>query len=153
MKYKLFIAAALCCISGFCAINLTQPASAAITCPDDAERKSADNIAQCYLPENETDKKGKEKDLIWYIQATINVILGCVGIIAVVTLIIGGISFITSQGDPGKVAKARNTILYSIVGIIVALLAFAIVNFVLDSIFGKTKTPASTPPATTNSQS
>ena len=46
-----------------------------------------------------------------------------------------GISFATSQGDSGKVAKARNTILYGVVGLVVALLAFAIVNFVLSSVF------------------
>ena len=65
----------------------------------------------------------------------INVILGVVGFIAVVMIIIGGISFVTSQGDTSKVAKARNTILYGIVGLVVAILAFAIVNFVLSNVF------------------
>ena len=50
-------------------------------------------------------------------------------------IVMGGISFATSQGDTAKVAKARNTILYGVVGLVVALLAFAIVNFVLNSIF------------------
>lgn len=68
------------------------------------------------------------------IKKVINVVLGVVGIIAVVMMIIGGISFITSQGDAGKVTKARNTILYGVVGLIVALLAFAIVNFVLTNV-------------------
>lgn len=68
------------------------------------------------------------------IKNVINIVLGVVGIVAVVMMIMGGISFITSQGDAGKVTKARNTILYGVVGLIVALLAFAIVNFVLDSI-------------------
>ena len=65
----------------------------------------------------------------------INVIVGAIGFIAVVMIVIGGISFATSQGDSGKVAKARNTILYGVVGLVVALLAFAIVNFVLSSVF------------------
>ncbi len=42
------------------------------------------------------------------IKQIINVVLGIVGIIAVVMMIVGGISFITSQGDAGKVTKARN---------------------------------------------
>ena len=58
-----------------------------------------------------------------------------VGFIAVAMIVMGGISFATSQGDTAKVAKARNTILYGVVGLVVALLAFAIVNFVLNSIF------------------
>lgn len=78
-----------------------------------------------------TAASGNLMDLI---KKIINVVLGVVGIIAVVMMIIGGISFITSQGDAGKVTKARNTILYGVVGLIVALLAFAIVNFVLTNI-------------------
>lgn len=73
-------------------------------------------------------------DLTDLIKNIINIVLGVVGILAVVMMIMGGISFITSQGDAGKVTKARNTILYGVVGLIVALLAFAIVNFVLSNI-------------------
>lgn len=73
-------------------------------------------------------------DLTDLIKNVINIVLGVVGILAVVMMIMGGISFITSQGDAGKVTKARNTILYGVVGLIVALLAFAIVNFVLSNI-------------------
>ena len=151
MKYQTFFAAALLLIgSAFATVGnvfvVAQPALAVemIDCPEDAERKTAENIALCYLPENEKDGKGNEKDLLWYIKTVINVILGFVGVIAVIILIISGISFITSQGDPGKVSKARSAIIYSIVGIIVALLAFAIVNFVLDSVFGTSKTTTTT---------
>lgn len=77
---------------------------------------------------------GSNTDLTDIIKQIINVVLGVVGVVAVVMMIIGGISFITSQGDSGKVTKARNTILYGVVGLIVALLAFAIVNFVLDAV-------------------
>ena len=50
-----------------------------------------------------------------------------------IMLIIGGIRYTTSQGDQTAVQNAKNTILYSIVGIVVALLAYAAVNFVLTS--------------------
>ena len=68
-------------------------------------------------------------------QIIVNVIIGLVGLIAVVMIIIGGISFTTSQGDAGKVTKAKNTVLYGIIGLVVAILAFAIVNFVLTNVF------------------
>ena len=45
-------------------------------------------------------------------------------------IVIGGVSYATSQGDPGKVKKGKDTIMYGIIGMIIALLAFAIVNFV-----------------------
>ena len=57
-----------------------------------------------------------------------------VGILAVIVIIIGGVNYTLSQGDPGKVKKAKDTILYGIIGLIVALLAFAIVQFVLDAL-------------------
>lgn len=83
--------------------------------------------------ENYIDKvhDGQTKDLMGTIKTIVNVVLGIVGLVAVVMMIVGGISFITSQGDTGKVTKARNTILYGVVGLVVALLAFAIVNFVI----------------------
>ena len=64
----------------------------------------------------------------------INVALGLVAVVAVIFIIVGGVQYITSSGDTGKATKARNTILYAVIGLVVALLAFAIVNFVLDSI-------------------
>ena len=79
---------------------------------------------------------GQETDLTGVFKIIINVILGVVGLIAVVMIIIGGINFTTSQVDPAKTKKARDTVLYGIVGLVVALLAFAIVNFVLTNVFG-----------------
>jgi hypothetical protein len=49
-------------------------------------------------------------------------------------LIYGGIRYTISAGDSKAVTDAKNTILYAIIGIIVALLAYAIVNFVLTSL-------------------
>ena len=49
-------------------------------------------------------------------------------------LIIGGFRYVFSQGNEKAVSGAKDTILYSIIGIVVALLAFAIVNFVLNSL-------------------
>jgi hypothetical protein len=61
----------------------------------------------------------------------INTVIFAIGIIAVIVIILGGVSYATSQGDPAKVKKGKDTILYGIIGLVVALLAFAIVNFVL----------------------
>ena len=43
----------------------------------------------------------------------------------------------TSAGDPGKVKKAKDTILYGVIGLVVCVLAFAIVNFVIANIIGQ----------------
>ncbi len=54
-----------------------------------------------------------------------------VGILSVIVIILSGINFITSQGEPQKVTNARNRIIYAIVGLFVAVLAQGIVVFVL----------------------
>ena len=64
----------------------------------------------------------------------INVILYIVGILAVVMIIIGGVQYTTSAGDQAAVTKAKNTILYGLIGLAVAVLAYAIVNFVITKI-------------------
>ena len=66
-------------------------------------------------------------------QTITNVLLFIIGAISVIMLIIGGIRYVVSGGDSSAVTSAKNTILYAIVGIIVALLAYALVNFVLTS--------------------
>lgn len=57
-----------------------------------------------------------------------------VGAVAVIMLIIGGLRYVISQGSKEGVASAKDTILYSIIGIVVAILAYAIVNFVTGSL-------------------
>ena len=59
-------------------------------------------------------------------------ILGIVvGIAAVIMIIIAGFKYITSGGDPNGVNSAKNTILYAVIGLVIALSAQAIALFVL----------------------
>lgn len=68
------------------------------------------------------------------VRNVINVILYIVGILAVVMIIIGGVKYTTSGGDQAAVTSAKNTILYGIIGLVIAILAYAIVNFVVGNI-------------------
>lgn len=61
----------------------------------------------------------------------INGALGIVGLIAVVMAVVGGIMLATSGGDDAKVTSGKNYITYGIIGLVVSLLAYAIVNFVI----------------------
>ena len=65
-----------------------------------------------------------------------NTILLIVGLISVIMLVYGGLRYILSGGDSKKVTDAKNTILYAIIGLIISLLAYAIVHFVLNSVVG-----------------
>ena len=66
-----------------------------------------------------------------------NVMLFLIGAVSVIMLIIGGLRYVVSGGDSTAVQNAKNTILYAIVGIIVAILAYAVVNFVIGSFAGQ----------------
>lgn len=66
----------------------------------------------------------------------VDVLLFIIGAIAVIMLIIGGIRYVVSGGDSGAVTGAKNTILYAVIGIVVAILAYAAVHFVIGSFAG-----------------
>ena len=65
------------------------------------------------------------------IRNVINIILFVLGMIAVIVIIIGGIRYTTSNGNASQTKEAKDTILYAIVGLLVAILSYTIVNFVL----------------------
>ena len=73
-------------------------------------------------------------DLIGSITGILNAIVGILGLVCVVVMIIGGVNYMTSSGDAGKVKKAKDTILYGLIGLVVCALAFALVNFVITGI-------------------
>lgn len=62
----------------------------------------------------------------------INTLLFILGGIAVIMIVIGGIKYTTSNGNAADVKSAKDTVLYSVVGLIVAIMSYAIVNFVID---------------------
>lgn len=66
----------------------------------------------------------------------VNIFLFAVGALSVIMLIWGGIRYTTSAGDSNKVTAAKNTVLYAIVGLVIAILAYAIVNMVIDKFKG-----------------
>ncbi|MDB5165230.1 MAG: hypothetical protein JWM00_120 [Candidatus Saccharibacteria bacterium] len=62
-----------------------------------------------------------------------NTLLFVLGAISVIMIIVGGLRYVVSGGDSSAVNAAKNTILYAVVGVIVAILAYAIINFVISS--------------------
>ena len=71
------------------------------------------------------------KSLSNVIRTAINILSVVVGIIAVVMIIVGGVKFVTSGGSTEKVASAKNTIIYAVIGLIIVAFAQIIVQFVL----------------------
>lgn len=102
----------------------------AVTCPTGSLRDEADTYAGCNMP-----AEAEDTDLMETVQTIINVIVAVVGIVAVAVIVIGGVFYVISTGEPAKTKRAKDTILYGVVGLVVAVLAYAVVNFVLINVF------------------
>lgn len=80
-----------------------------------------------------TNSGGSAKqDLPDIITTIINVMLFIAGALAVIMIIYGGIRYITAHGDEKQVKVAKDTIVYSVVGLIIAIIAYALVTFIFD---------------------
>ena len=122
-------------LAGVGAAGIALPVSAATTvyCPD-GKVASGGDLSSC---SDTITNENNQNNLMDVLNTIINVIIGVVGFLAVAMIIYGGIQYTTSAGAADKVKSAKDTIMYGIIGLIVALLAFAIVNFVLNSVFGR----------------
>lgn len=75
-----------------------------------------------------TSSKTSINDII---STVVNVLLFLVAAISVIMIIIGGIKYTVSQGDSSAISTAKNTILYAVIGLMVAIFAYAVVNFIV----------------------
>jgi hypothetical protein len=66
------------------------------------------------------------------IRSVVNLVYYVAGIVAVIVIIIAGITYATSVGDSGRITRAKNMILYAVIGLVILLAAFGITNFVMD---------------------
>ena len=64
----------------------------------------------------------------------VNIMLWLIGILAVIMLIFGGIKYATSAGDTTKVTSAKNTIMYAVIGLVIAVFSWAIVSWVTNTL-------------------
>jgi hypothetical protein len=73
---------------------------------------------------------GATSNLNELLKDIVNIFSAIVGVVAVIMIIVGGLRYITSGGDSGKVGTAKNTLIYAIIGLVVVALAQIIVHFV-----------------------
>lgn len=74
---------------------------------------------------------GSTKTVGGTFQQIADVLIFIVGGISVIMIIVGGLRYTISAGDQSKVTSAKNTVLYALIGVVLAFLSYAIVNFVL----------------------
>ncbi len=76
----------------------------------------------------------KETNVDNVFKTLVNILLFVVGALAVIVIIISGIRYTTAGGNASNVSAAKNTLLYAIVGLVVAICAWVIVNFVVEKL-------------------
>lgn len=64
----------------------------------------------------------------------VGVVFGIAGALALLFIVIGGLRYILSDGDPNNISQAKKTIIYALVGLVITMAAYAIVSFVLNNI-------------------
>jgi hypothetical protein len=115
------------------AVGVLAPSATAgaINVFDPSATNSACSNANASSAVCQSSKKDNVKDIV---AKVINILLYILGAVAVIMIIIGGFMYAVSGGDATAVTKAKNTILYSVVGLVIAILAYAIVQFVIGAI-------------------
>lgn len=93
-----------------------------------AEKNSLLQMSGCSLTDQDTADKMANK--------IIEIVLSMIGVLAVGVMIYGGIMYIISTGDAAKVNRAKHIIMYGLIGLVVSLLAYMIVQFVIKSVTG-----------------
>lgn len=93
------------------------------------------NNAACQGNTSVCSTSGGRARLFGIIKNIINLLLVAAGVISVIIIIVGGLRYTLSAGDQAQVTAAKNTVMYAVVGLVVAMLSFAIVNFVVARIF------------------
>lgn len=85
-----------------------------------------------------TDQIGYNPSITSLSNSTIGGIMNTVylvaGMIAVLIVVIAGLFYITANGDANQIAKAKNTILYAVIGLVVVMFAFIITQFVISQV-------------------
>ncbi len=113
-------------------------------CPDGQERTSKATICESQIALGNsnclgTDRDGDgvpdvEQNVVSLGETIVDILSLIVGIVSVIVIIFSGFRFITSGGDAQQVASARSGIIYAIVGIVIVILAQAIVAFVINEV-------------------
>lgn len=119
---KFFISLALMLSLGF----VTMPMYASAALFDGAKDAACDGASLGSSCDADSGEKGDN-----LIATGLNIFSIVIGIIAVVMIMIGGIKYITSQGDAAQTNTAKNTILYAAIGLAIAALSQVIVQYVI----------------------
>ena len=67
-----------------------------------------------------------------FLETVLSIVFGIIGALSLLIITVSGLRYITADGDPQRISQAKNGIIYSLVGLVIALAAQAIVSFVVN---------------------
>lgn len=94
-------------------------------------------LAQVSIDPNELDIPRSELldgDASGLYDTVLPVVFAVAGVVAMLVIVIAGIQFMLSRGDPQKAATARNAVIYAVIGLTLSTLAFSIVRFIAERV-------------------
>ncbi|MDP2708787.1 MAG: pilin [bacterium] len=104
----------------------------------DTDKFWGDNTERQYVADNSGLSSGTARDPRKIATDIIKVILGFLGIIAVVIILFAGFKWMTAGGNEENVAAAKKMLIAGVIGLIIILSAFALASFVITALFGAT---------------
>ena len=129
---KTFILSTLITITSLVGIWLAQPVPAAALIGSNSQQQACQGI-NLDQGSNACTSNGTS-GLNGLLATTINILSIIVGVAAVIMIIIGGFRYITSGGESSSTASAKNTIIYALIGLVIAVIAQLLVQFVLNKV-------------------
>ena len=87
-------------------------------------------VAAFSIKANEVGLPTSTPTVVAALSNVVTLLIGLVGLLSVLFIVVGGIKIVTSNGDPARYKSGRDTIMYSVIGIILSIAAYAIVTFV-----------------------
>ena len=127
-KFKLTLASMVLAVSTLVGVATLAPAPVSAVTP---EQSACEGSGGTWSGGNCTQGT---RTVTGTIKSVGNILVFLTGAISVLMIIIGGVRYALSGGDQGTITSAKNTILYAIIGVIISVAAYAIVNFVLSNV-------------------
>jgi len=117
-----------------------EPNESCVADPSDTGKICCSTLWGCGGEDSIKDATGLgNKDPRAIAASVINVILGFLGIIAVVIILVGGFKWMTAQGNDDKVGEAKQLLTAGVIGLVIVLAAFGIAKFVIGALIGATQ--------------
>ena len=136
-------------VVGDASASAAAPAASATTATCPSSSSASTPQQQVLSSVGEAGGNCSETQVTTTISSAVTVLSYVAGVAAIIMIILSGFRYITSAGDSGKVSSAKNTLIYALIGLVIAVLAQFLVRFVLTQADTSTSSTASPPSSST----